>query len=230
MNKILTFFCLINLSTIYATGFDGETTIMTSSGRLKPIKELKVDDEVICYNNEFQQTISKIKGIYAYIADSSIEITTQDNIILSVSTTERFFLPKEGQWVCAKDLKVGNFLLNENLDVIAITNIAHNNQPKEMFIVTVDKYHNFLASQGKYIVHNGNGGGYVGFWAAKFTVYFVCHGTIAVVAGGVGLVSGPAGFVVGQALESTLAAPIETLSNLAGLAGGISGAVFTGPV
>lgn len=76
----------------------------------------------------------------------------------------------------------------------------------------------------------GAGGATVGFWGGKLAVYAVGHGAIALIAGGVGLVSGPAGYVVGQALESTFAAPIEILSNTVAVGTSIALATITGPV
>ena len=84
-----------SFSLLQAVGFDSNTTITTSSGRLKPIKELKVGDEVVCYNKNLLPESSAIKGIFEITEDSGIEITTEEQVILNTSKTERFFLPKE---------------------------------------------------------------------------------------------------------------------------------------
>ena len=52
-----------SFSLLQAVGFDGNTIITTSSGRLKPIKELKVGEEVVCYNKNFLPESTAIKGI-----------------------------------------------------------------------------------------------------------------------------------------------------------------------
>lgn len=197
--KALAFLCLFSFSMTRTAGFDGNTTITTSSGRLKPIKELRVDDEVVCYNQNLQLESSQVKGICAYTVDSSMEITTQDNIVLATSLTERFFLPKEGQWVCAKDLKEGDCLLNEDFDLVAVIDVKQSNARRELFVVTVDKFHNFLASQGRYIVHNGPYTFYTVYCATKASLLAAAGLTVAGVVIGTGTVIAGAGAVTAGA-------------------------------
>lgn len=142
-------------SLVNAVGLDGNLAITTASGRLQPIRDLKIGDEVVCYNKDLQQQTSTIKGICEITVDSTVAITTADAITLNTSPTERFFLPKENAWVCAKSLKEGDCLLNEDMDAIAITKVEQLDGAQQLFVITVDKHHNFLASEGKYLVHNG---------------------------------------------------------------------------
>jgi hypothetical protein len=76
------------------------------------------------------------------------------------------------------------------------------------------------------ITGGGVGGATVGFYAGKFSVYFVGHGAMYIAA----LCTGPAFPVTLAALESTFIVPLEAASNAAGLAGGMVGGVATGPV
>jgi hypothetical protein len=74
------------------------------------------------------------------------------------------------------------------------------------------------------------GGGFFGGWlgavVCKFVVSGVLHGAILVVSAA----TGPAAPAVFAALEATAGASIEAASTAAALAGGITGAVITGPV
>ncbi len=160
-----------SFSLLQAVGFDSNTIVTTSSGRLKPIRELKVGDEVVCYNKNLFPESSSIKGIFAITEDSSIEITTEENIILNTSKTERFFLPKENAWVCAKDLKEGDCLLNEDLEAVKITKVVQQDGERKLLVITVDTHHNFLASEGKYLVHNGPFAGQIAYWSTKVVGY-----------------------------------------------------------
>jgi hypothetical protein len=221
---LLYIFCFINFSSLYGNGFDGDTTIATPSGRFIPIKKLKVGDEVICYNKDLLPASSQVKGICTSTVDSIIEITMQDNIVLVASINERFFLPKENQWVYAKDIKKGHCFLNENLEAIPVIKVEKHYGLKKVFIITVDKYHNFLASSGKYLVHNGAGGAAFGALLGKILVYVTVGGIVAlanIIPGG-GLVAG--------AIVAALATPIEVTSNVAAVAGGIFLGTLTGPV
>ena len=215
-----------SFSLLQAVGFDSNTTITTSSGRLKPMKELKVGDEVVCYNKNFLPESSAIKGIFEITEDSSIEITTEENVILNASKTERFFLPKEGAWVCAKDLKEGDCLLNEDLEAVKITKVVQQDGERKFLVITVDTHHNFLASEGKYLVHNGAWGAIIGAIVGKTTVSFLGHGAICLVSG----FAGPFAPAAYTALEGTFGVAIEAASVHAGVALGIAGAIATGPV
>ena len=117
-----------------------------------------------------------------------MHITTKDNISMVTGLMERFYLPLENQWVCAKDLKQGDSLLNEDLEYIAITHVEKHEGTSIMFLITVDNQHNFLASQGKYLVHNGAVGAAVGVVAGSSTVVAAYGGLTFLV----GVISGPA--------------------------------------
>ena len=216
-----------SFSLLQAVGFDSNTTITTSSGRLKPMKELKVGDEVVCYNKNFLPESSAIKGIFEITEDSSIEITTEENVILNASKTERFFLPKEGAWVCAKELKEGDCLLNEDLEAVKITKVVQQDGERKFLVITVDTHHNFLASEGKYLVHNGPYAAYCAYWATKS----ICWGGVGVTsaAGTAVLVTTTIG--TGGTAPAVIGALINTGSGLAVStigAAGTSGAALAG--
>jgi len=96
----------------------------------------------------------------------------------------------------------------------------------------------FQYSDGQYGLHlktrlpgGGLFGASAGCWIGKFVASAVCHTAIFAVGGVVSLVATPAvGGILIASLESTLAAPIEAVTTAAALAGGIAGAVATGPV
>ncbi|MCX5922949.1 MAG: Hint domain-containing protein [Candidatus Dependentiae bacterium] len=223
---ILMLLCFSNFSFIQASGFDGDTLVTTSSGRLKAIKDLRVGDDVICYNSNLEQETNTIKGVCAFIVEATMTITTKDNISMVTGLMERFYLPAENQWVCAKDLKESDCLLNENLDYVAITNVTKNQNKDVMFIIYVDNQHNFLASQGKYIVHNGAIGAAVGVIAGASAVQGVYWGFT----GFLGTISGPAAPVVVGVWCFWTAAPLAFATKVGALTGGITLATLTGPV
>lgn len=72
----------------------------------------------------------------------------------------------------------------------------------------------------------GVGGATAGFYIGKFVTYFVCHGAIVIVSA----LSGPAAPATFAGLEACLAPHIELASQATSLAGGMIGAVVTGPV
>jgi hypothetical protein len=92
--------------------------------------------------------------------------------------------------------------------------------------ITVEEHQNFFASKNGVLVHNGIFGANVGCFIGKFVVYFVGHGAIHLAA----LATGPAYYVTLTALEGTFALPIEAVSKVGAIAGGIAGGTLTGPV
>ena len=224
--KAFVLLCFFSFSFMSASGFDGSTLVTTASGRLKPIKELQVGDEVICYNINLQPEINFIKGVCAFMVDVTMNITTTDNISMTTGLMERFYLPVENQWVCAKDLKDGDYLLNEDLEYIAITNVEKREGKDIMFLISVDNQHNFLASQGKYLTHNGAIGAALGVFLGGGAVQAVYWGFTGVLT----VVCGPAGPAVAGVWIWWTAAPLAVATKTAALAGGIALGVATGPV
>jgi len=227
MKSLISVLCMLSVSLIQAVGFDGNTLITTASGRLKPIKEASIGDRVACYTKNLELVHGTIKGICVLTVDSTIRITTQDNIDIVVSGLERFFLPKEGAWVCAQDLKTGDCLLNDDLETIAITSVQQSNVPQDLYAITVDTMHNFLASEGKYLVHNGPLAAWQAYWGVKTAAYAAL--SIAVI----GTVTATGGAVL--AASSAVAAGTATTATIvtgvgAGIAGTAVGTAAVGSV
>ena len=210
-----------NFSSIHAVGFQKDTVITLASGRLKPMRKLKVGDEVICYNKELLPEASTIQGIFEVKVDGIVEITTEENITLRVSKTERFFLPQENQWVCAQNLKINDFLLNEDFETVKITNVSTQKGEAKLLVITVDKHHNFLASEGRYLVHNGPLAGLAAYWITKTLCYGTAVAATGAITAGTGGLAG-AGLSV-LAASSTLGA--TTGATLVGAAIAGSGCV-----
>lgn len=170
--------------------------------------------------------VNHIKDVYAFMVDVTMDITIADNITVATGLMERFYLPIENQWVCAKDLKEGDFFLNEDLEKIAITHMEMHEGAKVMFLISVDNHHNFLASQGKYLVHNGPVGAAIGVTVGASVVAGAYGGLTFLV----GVVSGPAAPVVVPIWCLWTAGPAGVATKVGGLVGGLIGGVATGPV
>lgn len=218
--------CFLSFSLVNASGFDGNTLVTNSSGRLIAIKALKVGDEVICYNSNFQPETNLITGVYTFRVDATMNIITKENVSITTGLMERFYLPTENQWVCAKDLKEGDFLLNDDFECIAIIHVQKHERKDVMFLISIENQHNFLASQGKYLVHNGAVGAAVGVIAGSSIVAGAYGGLTALV----GVISGPAAPVVIPIWGLWTAAPAAVAIKVGGLVGGLALGTATGPV
>ena len=217
MKYLLGALCAFGFALTQAVGFDGDTLVTMASGRLKPIKEISIGDSVVCYNKNLEQVHSTIKGICVFKVETTVHIITQDNIEMVVSGLERFFLPKEGAWVCAQNLKAGDCLLNDDLECVAITSVQQSSEPQEMYAITVDKLHNFLASHGRYLVHNGPLAAWQAYWATKIALY-----------GAIGVTITGTTVVAGGAIAAAGAATATTGTVATGLAAGLAEATVVG--
>lgn len=82
-----------------------------------------------------------------------------------------------------------------------------------------------LKAKGR-VIGGGAGGAVAGFYIGRFAVHFIAHGAIGIIS----LCTGPAAFATGAALEACLLPHIIAAAEVGALAGGIVGAVATGPV
>jgi hypothetical protein len=82
-----------------------------------------------------------------------------------------------------------------------------------------------LKAKGR-VIGGGAGGAVVGAYIGKAVIYVAGHGAILLA----GALTGPAAPVTILTLESWFAAPIAVASMAGGIAGGMIGAVATGPV
>jgi hypothetical protein len=189
--KIVTLFtyCILSFSLAHAIGFDCNTTITTSDGTIKPIRKLSVGDEVICYNEHLQPQSSTVRGIFEITTDAGIEVITEEDVIIHTSNTEQFFLPQHKLWVCAQNLKDGDYLLNINLEEVRITKVTQQYGERKFFVIAIDTYHNFLASNGQYLVHNGPWAAWQAYWTTKVGLYALCGVTVTGAAAGIGTTS-----------------------------------------
>lgn len=88
-----------------------------------------------------------------------------------------------------------------------------------------------LGNSSPEMVQCGAGGAMVGAFVGKALVSLIGHGAITIVALGATVVGGPAaGWATAGALESCFGPYIESASLKGAMAGGIAGAVATGPV
>lgn len=228
---LLSVLCFLSISLAQAAGFEGSTLVTTSSGKLKPIKELSIGDEIISHDYSFREEVARVKGVAAFLSESTVEVTTQNGINLICSPLERFFVVQEQCWICAKDLEIGHFILDEDLDAIAVSSVEIKNNKQILYFINLDANHNFMASEGRFIVHNGPIGaaagvavGTAGTWVAFESAYFG-------VGAAVGMVAGPWGAYVARTAVKTVCAPVQYATmKTVGLACGIAVGVATGPV
>ena len=135
--------------------FSGDTLIQTTDGPVA-LQDLQIGDMVICYN-EFAFFESPIRFIQEKIVHEVVVITTEHDDVISTSRNSYFYLPDANQWLPAKELAIGDQLLQQNMKEVAIRDIQIKREPTRLFSISVEKYHNFFITEHGILVHNMGG-------------------------------------------------------------------------
>jgi hypothetical protein len=132
-------------------------------------------------------------------------------------------LPKEGNWVFAKAIKAGDFLLNDNQEMAQVLYVTAVEGKARMYHLTVDTMHNIFASEGKYLSHNGFITGQALYWGTKIVAY----GAVAAATAAATITGAGAVVTIGSAMAATGATGAIATVGLAGASNavGISAAV-----
>lgn len=150
---LLLFFIFCTEST-HPEGFHGNTEVEASQGGLKKIKDLRVGDEVVCYNKEMNPRSEMVTAIEEEEEESMVEIITFDGTCIITSKKSKIYLPLKKKWVKVKKLKRGDRLLKNGKEETEISSIEEKWKPTKFYKITVDNNHNFLITKNGILVHN----------------------------------------------------------------------------
>ncbi len=152
MKRILILICFLAINVARGEGFLSGTLVKVSNGYI-PIEELKEGDKVICFDFKgscIERSVTHIehKGASRFfrVVVNGEEIVVADDHI--------FYLPLEGKWVKAEELKVGHSLLKNCLEFVKVGHILEIVTHDIAYDLTVEEYHNFCVSREDILVHN----------------------------------------------------------------------------
>ncbi|MDD5980132.1 MAG: polymorphic toxin-type HINT domain-containing protein [bacterium] len=135
------------------------TKIHTKNG-LKNIEDIKVGDYVLSYNKETKQTeYNRVYDTYIHTKNNEelFELTINGKV-LKVTAAHRFYVKEKGTtefiWKEAKELKVGDILLDSNNKEQKITNINYYLHFGTVYNFAVENNHNYYVTENGYLVHN----------------------------------------------------------------------------
>ena len=132
-----------------------EGTKVLSKDGYKNIEDIKVGDYVYTLNLETnEKELNLVEAIYLNATNEIVEITTQDEIILT-TPKHRFFIVDRG-WVRAKNIKIGDKLSTlQNVDsVVKNINFIKTETKLPVYNFKVQDHHNYLITNSDYLVHN----------------------------------------------------------------------------
>jgi hypothetical protein len=228
MNKsILLTSCMLSLSVINAGVLD--TTVVDTPQGHKEIKMLCVGDKIYAFNPYNPEEVAAVATIQEKTVDSVVEITTDDNITITVASDQRLFVTHK--WVQANQLTLEDVLLKKNLSVVGIINIKHVNQPTTLRYITLDSNPTFFAAQNGVLVHNGPVGATVGALAGGAIVGGTYGALTVGITTGATMLTGPIiGAWIGGVWYTYTSIPAAYAVKVGTVFGGIVGGTATGPV
>lgn len=133
-----------------------DTLIQTTEGLIK-IKDMTKPMKVYCMDEDTKQlVIGQASPSFISKKDAEIlELTFNNGGSIRVTPNHKIYIEKRG-WVEAKDIKVGDYpvhiVLNEIKAISEIIGIKKLDYTIDVYDITVEKYHNFIADG--IIVHN----------------------------------------------------------------------------
>ncbi|MCM8531298.1 MAG: polymorphic toxin-type HINT domain-containing protein, partial [Lentisphaeraceae bacterium] len=135
--------------------FVAGTLVKTPKG-LKTIESLEVDDEVITRDEETGEILAhRITETFHSWAESIYDIKVNDEII-STTGNHRFWLPKKNDWLPARELRSGDYLLSANSELLMIESTNSRKVLTDVYNLEVNKVHNYFVGLNQVLVHNGD--------------------------------------------------------------------------
>lgn len=225
--SILSLYSLLVFANVHAGVLDN-TKVITPEGE-KEMRELRVGDEIYCFNPHGADDVATISKIEDIETESLVEITTTDDVTFYAAAEQKLFVSHK--WVQAASLTLEDVLLTSQRTFVGIKSIRHINQHAVLRFIQLDKNHTFFAGDNGVLIHNGAVGAVVGSSVGATTVA-ASYGalTYGVNVGATLIFGGPGGAAVVAAWTLWTLVPATKLTYVGGVFGGIVGGTATGPV
>jgi len=139
----------------YNEGFFVNTLIKTPHGSVQ-IQDLQENDVVMSYDfiNSQLQTDRVVKIITQEV-DKVIEICIGDSTVVA-GLNQKFYILRNGKqfWIKAKNIRENDFVLTKAKAWKHITHVAYREQKNRLYLLSTQRYHNFLVQDEDILVHN----------------------------------------------------------------------------
>jgi len=132
--------------------FTAETQILLEDKTTKSIENIVIGDRILTKKDEFSSELvsAKVLNTYQHFVDGYLLINEE----LEVTPEHIMFI--NGAWKRADNMKVGDYLLAKNGDLIEVNKIEEIKESQYVYNFEVEELHTYFA--GGYYVHNDKGG------------------------------------------------------------------------
>ena len=133
--------------------FVSGTKICVKEGGLKNIEEIKINDQVYCYDFKNKKSVLRnVLATHKNKVNGLIEIYIKKTKITSTSR-HPFYVENKG-WTPANDLKKGDVLKTIDSKIITVDNIKILNKEEEVYNFQVEENSNYYITNHRVLVHN----------------------------------------------------------------------------
>jgi uncharacterized protein YfaS (alpha-2-macroglobulin family) len=146
--------------------FAPDTPILMANRKTKPIKDIKVGDQILTRTHlqNPQLTPAKVTNVHSQLVSGFLII----NHHLKVTPNHRLWV--NNNWRLASQIQIGDTLLNSHNQPITVSSLQWQADNLTVYNFTVEKYHTYFA--GNLWVHNQKGNGSTGRSVFKDTAYW----------------------------------------------------------
>jgi hypothetical protein len=137
----------------FPEGFVASTLVKTNCGYC-PIEHISSGNIVCVYDfKKNTQRFCKVKEVYHSRVSKFVRLFLDDTN-LDVAPDQKLYLSFQDNWVCADQI-VNNSRLQELCKKeIGLVHAAYVNEPVDVYIFTLEKYHTFYVTHANIIAHN----------------------------------------------------------------------------
>jgi hypothetical protein len=137
--------------------FPENTFVLMADGTLCSISQIRVGDEVLCYDTESGEPVTrKVSHIFTNVATELVKVETADGSVFC--TNQHPFYTRTRGWIPAEELTSQDLLLTEEGVFCEVLSVTHEALEREITVYNaeVEDCHNYFVSCGDscILVHN----------------------------------------------------------------------------
>ncbi len=136
--------------------FTGDTLVLMADGSRKPIKDVKLGDEVIATDPETGESgprkvtdLIRHGGLHTMVA-----LRLSDGSTIDATDQHPFWVESRGEWVDAIDLRPGDIVLTADGHRLTVASLGISEQDLTAYNLTVADLHTYFAGESAVLVHN----------------------------------------------------------------------------
>ena len=151
-NHLILIGTLFFTTLLFGEGFVAGTLLKAPDGYVA-IEELAVGNYVVCRDGDGTNTVGVVTNYHSHEASHVIRLCFE-HVVVICAQDQLFYVSKEIGWQEAKNLAVGDAVINCTGEVCIVAAIEVCDELQRIYDITVEDYHNFYVTESELLVHN----------------------------------------------------------------------------